>query len=57
MNDVPIKYTDEYLKGMTDCHRGIPHESGHTQDYDSGYSAQYQHEQNMTELTSRKYGR
>ena len=44
----------EYLKGMSDCFRGVEHEAGKGADYDAGYSSQYQHEQNVTALSERR---
>jgi len=42
---------DEFLKGQKDCKNGVTHEVGRHPDYDRGYNAQYQHEQNMEYLT------
>lgn len=42
---------DDFLKGQKDCKEGIPHKAGKSEDYNRGYGAQYQHEQNVTHLT------
>jgi hypothetical protein len=39
----------EFLKGQSDCQKGVPHVD-QSEDYNRGYAAQYQHEQNMNEL-------
>ena len=39
---------DEFLEGARGCREGVQHKSGKSKDYDRGYSAQYQHEQNLT---------
>ena len=44
----------DYLRGMNDCLLGVEHREGKGADYDAGYSAQYQHEQNKTALTEGK---
>lgn len=35
----------DFLQGMRDCERGIPHQPGKSQDYDNGYATQYALEQ------------
>ena len=46
--------TSEFLQGANDCLMGVEHKAGRGQSYDAGYSSQYQHEQNLTELTGGK---
>tara|TARA_R110000824_G_scaffold18584_1_gene73376 strand:+ start:5185 stop:5367 length:183 start_codon:yes stop_codon:yes gene_type:complete len=46
--------TSEFLQGANDCLMGVEHKAGKGQSYDAGYSSQYQHEQNLTELTGGK---
>ena len=50
----PIENGNDYLDGMLDCQEGKPHQKGRSVDYDRGYGAQFQHEQNMTELGLRR---
>lgn len=40
--------SQEYLKGWSDCEKGIPHQSGLSKEYDRGYSDSYQ-QQVLTE--------
>lgn len=47
-------FADEFIRGAKDCKAGIPHKTGTTEAYDRGYSAQYQHEQNMTALSEKR---
>lgn len=42
---------DQYLKGMSDCKNGVPHEDGKGEDYDTGFAHQYELEQLQSELT------
>lgn len=35
----------DFIKGQSDCKNGVPHQSGKGEDYDRGYSTQYQLEQ------------
>ena len=52
-----INDTNDYLLGMADCKAGRKHQKGRSVDYDRGYGAQFQHEQNLTELSLRgSYG-
>ena len=46
--------TSEFLQGANDCLMGVKHRAGKGNSYDAGYSSQYQHEQNLTELTGGK---
>jgi hypothetical protein len=50
-----VKSTDDYLRGMADCKAGWKHKKGQPLDYDRGYSVQFEHEQNLTELALRGY--
>lgn len=43
-----IESADDFLRGQADCRDGRPCPAGESRDYERGYSAQYQHEQNMT---------
>ena len=45
---------NDYLRGMSDCQAGVEHKEGQGQDYDRGYSTQYQQEQNLTALSERR---
>lgn len=54
----PIQYADiqwhkssEFLRGQRDCKDGNGHKSNQSAEYNRGYSAQYQHEQNMEYIT------
>ena len=38
-----------FMQGQIDCQNGVPH-TDKGEDYNRGYSAQYQHEQNMNEM-------
>ena len=40
--------TDDYLQGMRDCKEGREHKPGMSQDYDEGYSAEYEREEVLT---------
>ncbi len=42
----------DFIDGQSDCKDGIPHQSGKSENYDRGYSAQYQLDQMNTERTS-----
>jgi hypothetical protein len=42
---------DEFLRGQQDCKDGKPHLAGQSSSYDRGYSTEYQHEQNISNLT------
>ena len=46
----PIKNPDDFLDGMRDCDKGIPHKAGLSYEYNRGYGCQYEHEQNMAAL-------
>lgn len=46
-----MSYADDFLQGQRDCIKGIPHESGKSEAYNDGYSAQYTYDQVMTEAT------
>lgn len=35
----------DFVRGQSDCDKGIPHKSGQGEYYDRGYSAQYELEQ------------
>ena len=39
----------EFERGIEDCIRGVPHQPGQSDMYDSGYSHQYQIEQSVSE--------
>ncbi len=39
----------EFIKGQRDCRNGAPHQAGHTESYDNGYSFQYHLEQVLSE--------
>lgn len=41
---------DDFLKGQADCKDGKLADLKGNVDYNRGYAAQYQHEQNMTDL-------
>jgi len=51
----PMESADDFLQGMADCKAGLP-QAGGSKDYDRGYAAQYQHEQNLSELSRRRIG-
>ena len=38
---------NQFLLGMRDCEKGIPHKAGMSESYDRGYAAQYELEQIM----------
>jgi hypothetical protein len=42
---------NEFIKGQDDCKNGIIHESGKSESYNAGYSAQYQIEQILSNRT------
>lgn len=42
-----IEKSAEFIRGMKDCADGIEHKEGQSTDYDRGYQAQYEHEQNQ----------
>lgn len=46
----PVISAGDFLRGQRDCQNGIPHTTG-SESYNRGYAAQYQHEQNMTEIS------
>ena len=46
----PIEKSSDWLMGARDCRIGVEHKSGMSFDYNRGYDAQYQHEQNMEAL-------
>lgn len=48
--NAPIKCADDFMNGQRDCIDGKPHKAGMSTDYDRGYAAQYEHEQNLTNL-------
>lgn len=39
---------EDFIRGQSDCSKGIPHKDGQGYSYDRGYAAEYEHEQNMT---------
>jgi len=41
--------TDDFLRGQKDCKDGKPHKSGQGEDYDRGYSAQYELEASLSQ--------
>ena len=43
-----ISNPDEFLRGQQDCQEGIEHKTGRSDDYDRGFSAQYQMQEAMT---------
>jgi len=43
---------NEFIRGQTDCKKGIPHKENQSPDYDRGYCAQYELEQVNAERTS-----
>lgn len=45
-----INDTDLFLKGSYDCIKGVAHKDGKGSDYDRGYAAEYQHQQNLSRL-------
>ena len=45
---------NEFLRGQRDCMNGEPHKAGMSESYDRGYAAQYQHEQNLNNITRSK---
>ena len=45
----------DFLKGQSDCEKGIPHEAGKSSDYDRGYEAQYAMEQVRAELSKNEH--
>lgn len=45
------QFCSDFIQGANDCREGVQHEAGKGEDYDSGYEAQYSHEQQQTELT------
>ena len=44
-------FVTEFLAGQMACQKGEECPPGSSKDFERGYSAQYQHEQNMTELS------
>ena len=42
--------TEEYIQGMRDARKGIPHQPGKGKDYDDGYSLQMESEACLTEM-------
>lgn len=46
-------FANDFIRGAKDCKKGVPHKEGMPEAYNRGYSAQYQHEQNMTALSGR----
>ena len=40
-----VTHADDFLLGQRDCLEGYPHRQGMSDDYDRGYSAQYEFEQ------------
>lgn len=35
----------EFIRGQSDCKKGVPHKQGQSESYDAGYGAEYQLEQ------------
>lgn len=48
-----LDFCNEMLQGQKDCRDGVPHREGMGENYDIGYSTQYQHEANMNALELR----
>ena len=48
------KFCDDFLQGQRDCQEGIPHKSGKSDSYNRGYSAEYEREQIMSELSRQR---
>ena len=44
-------FADDFLQGQKDCQKGEPAKLDGSEAYQRGYGTQYQHEQNMSELT------
>ena len=44
-------FPHEFMQGQRDCRDGIPHKEGESDAYDRGYTAQYQLEQALSEMT------
>ncbi len=51
-NEIQRLDAGEFLRGQRDCSNGAPHRSGQHEDYDRGYSAQYELEQVIESRTS-----
>lgn len=47
---------DDYSKGASDCAEGVAHEVCKSEQYDSGYSDQYQFEQIATKTCEVNHG-
>lgn len=45
---------EEFLRGQADCKNGVAHMPNQSKDYDRGYAAQYQLEQQLNELIDQK---
>lgn len=54
-----MSFINEFLKGCNDCKKGISHQSGNTEAYDRGYSAEYERAAIQDEITggSREHNR
>lgn len=60
-----VKFCDEFLAGMNDCRRGIPHKPNMPEAYDRGYHTAYEQEQIWYEqsrrlengISGKRYGR
>jgi hypothetical protein len=50
--DDSTKFVDEFLAGQYACECGEPCQENASEYFRRGYSAQYQHEQNMDAMTS-----
>lgn len=51
-----IKNADEFMLGQLDCKNGEAVKNGRPEDYYRGFSAQYQHEQKLTNQTEKQNG-
>lgn len=47
-------FSKEFMRGQRDCKDGKPHKPGQTEAYDRGYGAQYEAEQQLTEMGIRR---
>ena len=51
MDTIKNEPMDDFVQGQRDCRDGKPHQEGKPEAYDSGYSFQYQLEQNQAGMT------
>ena len=46
-------FVGDFLRGQQDCKQGKPHQAGHSEAYDRGYTAEYELEQINDNRTER----